>query len=96
MLSDGVTDRFTRFVPKEQFAAMNSYDITGVGLNLSTASELEGKTDLPAQKVPILQRYSMTYTVLSTLDQSEYVHKPQRKQQQLFLLIIYGLRSLRL
>ena len=51
MLADGVTDRFTRFVPREQFASMNSYDITGVGLNLSTAAELEDKTDFPAVKV---------------------------------------------
>lgn len=51
MLADGVTDRFTRFVPREQFASMNSYDITGVGLNISTASELEDKTDIPARQV---------------------------------------------
>lgn len=51
MLAEGVTDRFTRFVPREQFASMNSYDITGVGLNLSTAAELEDKANISAKKV---------------------------------------------
>jgi len=52
MLAEGIPDRFTRFVPSDQFSAMNSYDITGVGLNLSTAAELEGKTDMKATRVP--------------------------------------------
>jgi len=51
MLADGVTDRFTRFVPKDQFASMTSYDITGVGLNISTAAELEDKTEYSANQV---------------------------------------------
>jgi len=51
MLAEGISDRFTRFVPSDQFSSMNSYDITGVGLNLSTAAELEGKTDIKATRV---------------------------------------------
>lgn len=53
MLAEGITDRFTRFVPREQFSSMNSYDITGVGINISTASELEDKTDFQARQVAL-------------------------------------------
>ena len=50
MLATGLSDPYTRFISGEQFAAMQSYDITGVGLNLCTAAELEEKTGLhPAQ-----------------------------------------------
>ena len=51
MLADGISDRFTRFITAEQFARMQSYDITGVGLNLCTGSELEEKTDFRASQV---------------------------------------------
>ena len=46
MLATGLSDPYTRFISGEQFAAMQSYDITGVGLNLCTAAELEEKTGL--------------------------------------------------
>ena len=51
MLADGISDRFTRFITADQFAKMQSYDITGVGLNLCTGSELEEKTDFRASEV---------------------------------------------
>jgi hypothetical protein len=53
MLAEGVSDRFTRFVPSDKFSSMNSYDITGVGLNISTAAELEDKTDIKAPRVRV-------------------------------------------
>lgn len=54
MLSDGLSDPYTRFITVEQFSAMQSYDITGVGINICTATELEEKTDLKAPEVKIL------------------------------------------
>lgn len=54
MLAEGISDRFTRFISADQFAKMQSYDITGVGLNLCTASELEEKTDFHASQVDFL------------------------------------------
>ena len=51
MLAEGLSDPYTRFITGDQFAAMQSYDITGVGLNLCTAMELEEKTDLHPSQV---------------------------------------------
>lgn len=51
MLANGLSDPYTRFITGEQFQAMQSYDITGVGLNICTAAELEEKTDFRAPEV---------------------------------------------
>lgn len=51
MLANGLADPYTRFITTEQFAAMQSYDITGVGLNICTDTELEEKTDYKASEV---------------------------------------------
>ena len=37
-------DPYTRFVPAADFAAMRTYDVSGVGLNLGTAEEFANKT----------------------------------------------------
>lgn len=39
MLSTGVRDPYTRFVPEDEFAALQKYDISGVGLNVGTAED---------------------------------------------------------
>lgn len=41
MLSTGVRDPYTRFVPEDEFSALQKYDISGVGLNVGTAEDFE-------------------------------------------------------
>ncbi|CAG9462800.1 unnamed protein product [Pedinophyceae sp. YPF-701] len=48
MMARGTKDPYTRFLAPEEFKDMRKYDISGIGLNLSTAEELASKTGTPA------------------------------------------------
>ena len=51
MLAQGLSDPYTRLITPAEFAAMQMYDISGVGLNISDAGELARKTSFRPSEV---------------------------------------------
>ncbi|GLC77774.1 hypothetical protein PLESTM_001141200 [Pleodorina starrii] len=45
MLARGLSDPYCRFIGPSELEAMKKYDVSGVGLNLGTATEYVVKTD---------------------------------------------------